>query len=102
MFSTLFHKKIDIPGHVFNSSIVILQPIEDCKDGSIVRKSEFKAFDIAESLKSFSSSDFSLSNLRACGALSKMQVSYMPFTSSLSVADSFEGFHISSDTPKNE
>ena len=82
-----------MPAYPFNTKVMMLQPIEVSDNtGSIRRSSEFKPFDIMESLLPFRSVDFEISSLQAVGALSKLKSTYMCQTSSMNIADSFDNF----------
>lgn len=75
----------------FNNSVIILTPVEVAsKDGQISRVSEFRPFNIKESLDPFGSKDFEVSSLVAVGAFGKLQTTYMSPMSSMNIADSFE------------
>lgn len=94
---SLRKKNCEIEFKEFNPRVMLLQPVESVESGLLVRKSEFKPFDIAEALSPFTSTDFSISSLAAVGALEKLKSTYMANTSSLNVADSFENLKIEPD-----
>ena len=68
MLRNLYSKEPHHSKVTFNSKVMLLQPVQVAdKNGSVVRKSEFKPFDIAESLSPFKSSDFSITSLESVG-----------------------------------
>lgn len=98
MLLNLFSKKPHYSKVTFNSKVILLQPVEVAdKNGSIVRKSEFKPFDIAESLAPFKSSDFSITSLESVGALSKLTTTYMSSMHDMNIADKFDNYSIAVD-----
>lgn len=100
MLTSLYLKSVKIELPSFNSKVILLQPVEVSQDGSISRISQFKPFDIADSLLQFRSSDFSISSLSAVGALDKLKTTYMANMSSTNVADSFENLKFVDDVPQ--
>lgn len=88
MYFSLYQNKKDVIFPFIDPSIVLLQPVESSYNGSIVKTSEFKSFSVAESLKGFKASDFSITSLNSVGALSKLRTAYMPYSNSLNLADS--------------
>lgn len=88
MYFSLYQNKKDVIYPAIDPSIVLLQPVESSVNGAIVKTSEFKSFSVADSLKGFQSSDFSISSLNSVGALSKLRTAYMPYSNSLNLADS--------------
>lgn len=74
--------------------VSLLQPTQVEVNGAIVKKSEYKPFDIAGSLEPFKSRDFSITSLQSVGALNTLKTTYMSFTSSTNIADQFENITI--------
>lgn len=95
MWCNLRSKKIPSIGVTFNHKVTLLQPVQVAeKNGQISRKSEFKPFDIAESLNVFQSSDFSITSLQSVGALGKLTTTYMSSMHDMNVADKFDNYSI--------
>lgn len=91
-------KSGETPDFHFNNSVVLLQPVEVAgKDGIITHRSEFRSFNIKESLDPFGSKDFEVASLAAIGALGKLQTTYMSPMSSMNVADRFENLNFNPD-----
>lgn len=89
MFTSLYRKKKSVEFSFINPCMTLLQVVESSENGQIVKKSEYKQFNVAESLSPFKASDFSISSIAAVGALPKLRTTYMAFPCSLSLADSF-------------
>lgn len=86
------------PNFKFNNTVVILTPVEVASsDGQLSRVSEFRPFNIKESLDPFGSKDFEVSSLVAVGAFGKLQTTYMSPMSSMNIADSFESLKLVND-----
>lgn len=98
MILNLLKKKPHHSKVSFNPKVVLLQPVQvSDKSGAVLRRSEFKPFDIAESLSPFKSSDFSISSLESVGALSKLTSTYMSSMHDMNVADKFDNYSIPVD-----
>ena len=89
MFTSLYRKKKSVDFPFIKPSMTLLQTVESSENGNIVKKSEYKQFNVAESLSPFMASDFSISSIAAVGALPKLRTTYMAYPCSLSLADSF-------------
>ena len=101
MFSNLLKSRPKFKSHFISPKVTLLLPVEDSKDGVLVRSSSFKTVDASSPENQFKSSDFSIGNLLAIGAFNTLKQTCMVNTSRLGAADSFDNFNLSTDVSQS-
>lgn len=100
MILSLLSKRFVKPKVVVRNSYMKLQPVESVSDGQIVRQSQFVDFDFTAQ-NNFKSSDFSIANLTALGAVDMFRVMPSLTMSPLSMSDQFNDLKYENTEKKN-